>query len=76
MPNRDGIGMRGTVKWFDTDKGYGLLHTTGGQRDVLVRQRAVEDSGLATLTAGDEVEYDIIQIRGVRSAQNLKIVKL
>lgn len=67
--------MRGTVKWFDPAKGYGLLHTTGAGRDVLVHQAAVQISGLATLTAGEEVEYDIVQTRGVRSAQNLKIVK-
>ena len=67
--------MRGTVKWFDPDKGYGLLHTTGPERDVLVRQGAVADSGLAILKAGDEVEYDIVELRGVRSAQNLKPVK-
>ena len=67
--------MRGIVKWFDPAKGYGLLHTTGTERDVLVRQAALQMSGLATLTAGQEVEYDIAQTRGVRSAQNLKIVK-
>jgi cold shock CspA family protein len=67
--------MRGTVKWFDMQKRYGLLHATGGERDVIVHQAALHDSGLTTLTAGDEVEYDIVQVRGVRSAQNLKIVE-
>jgi cold shock CspA family protein/NAD-dependent dihydropyrimidine dehydrogenase PreA subunit len=68
--------MRSTVKWFDTEKGYGLLHTTGAERDVLVRQAVVSGSGLATLTAGEEVDYDIVQIRGVRSAQNLRHVAM
>jgi CspA family cold shock protein len=70
---------RGTVKFFNTQKGYGFIVPEGkvgtAAPDVFVHVSDVERSGLTTLSAGHFVEYDIIEDRsGRRSAQNLKLI--
>jgi len=70
---------RGIVKFFNTLKGYGFIVPEGkvgtAAPDVFVHVSDVERSGLATLSAGQLVEYDIIEDRSGRpSAQNLKLI--
>jgi CspA family cold shock protein len=65
----------GTVKWFNSQKGYGFIQPQGGGggKDVFVHISAVERAGLSTLNEGQSVEYEIVSNRGKESAENLKI---
>jgi CspA family cold shock protein len=65
----------GTVKWFNSQKGYGFIQPTGGGggRDVFVHISAVEQAGLNSLNEGQHVEFEIENNRGKSSAVNLKV---
>jgi cold shock protein len=64
---------RGTVKWFNGQKGYGFIQPQGGGRDVFVHISAVERAGLLGLNEGQTVEYEEVTNRGKTSAENLKV---
>ena len=49
---------RGTVKWFNSQKGYGFIQPQGGGKDVFVHISAVERAGLSDLAEGQVVEYE------------------
>jgi len=49
---------RGTVKWFNSQKGYGFIQPQGGGNDVFVHISAVEKAGLSSLNEGQVVEYE------------------
>ena len=51
--------ITGTVKFFNTDKGYGFIHPDDGTRDVFVHVSAVTGSGLGTLNEGQRVSFEI-----------------
>jgi CspA family cold shock protein len=63
---------RGTVKWFNSQKGYGFIQPTGGGRDVFVHISAVERAGLSSLNEGQQIEFEIEENRGKSSAVNLR----
>ena len=63
----------GTVKFFNTTKGYGFIEPTTGGKDAFVHISAVERSGLSTLNEGQKVSYDLETGRdGKVSAVTLK----
>jgi CspA family cold shock protein len=62
----------GTVKFFNTQKGYGFITPTDGSRDVFVHISAVERAGMGTLNEGQRVSYDVITERGKQAAANLQ----
>jgi CspA family cold shock protein len=66
----------GTVKWFNTQKGYGFIQPQNGDRDVFVHISAVERAGMSTLNEGQKVSFDIVADRrtGKSSADNLRAV--
>ena len=65
---------RGTVKWFNSQKGYGFIQPQGGGgRDVFVHISAVERAGLPGLNEGQVVEYEEVSNKGKTSAENLKV---
>jgi CspA family cold shock protein len=65
---------RGTVKWFNSQKGYGFIQPQGGSgKDVFVHISAVERAGLPGLNEGQVVEYEEVSNRGKTSAENLKV---
>ena len=65
MPN-------GTVKWFNTTKGYGFIQPEGGGKDVFVHISAVERAGMDGLNEGQKLSYELEQgQRGRVSAVNL-----
>jgi cold shock protein len=66
----------GTVKWFNSQKGYGFIQPAGGGRDVFVHISAVERAGLNSLNEGQSVEYEIESNRGKESAVRLKVKRL
>ncbi len=63
----------GTVKWFNTTKGFGFIQPDQGGSDVFVHISAVQRAGLGTLNEGQKVTYEIVQDRrsGRSSADNL-----
>ena len=65
---------RGTVKWFNSQKGYGFIQPqAGGGKDVFVHISAVERAGLSSLNEGQVVDYEEVSNRGKTSAENLKV---
>lgn len=64
---------RGTVKWFNGDKGYGFIQPDAGGKDVFVHITAVEKAGLRGLNEGQAIEYDEVPNKGKTSAENLKV---
>jgi CspA family cold shock protein len=63
----------GTVKWFNTQKGFGFIQPEDGSKDVFVHISAVERAGLTSLNEGQRVSYDLQSDRGKSAAGNLKI---
>ena len=64
---------RGTVKWFNSQKGYGFILPQGGGKDVFVHISAVERAGLSSLNEGQAIEYEEVTNKGKTSAENLKV---
>ena len=64
----------GTVKFFNTSKGFGFIAPDGGGKDVFVHATAVEAAGLRSLAEGQKVSFDIQpDARGAKAA-NLKTI--
>ena len=66
----------GTVKWFNSQKGFGFIAPDGGGNDVFVHISAVEQAGLSTLNEGQNVSFDLVADRrtGKSAAQNLRLI--
>ncbi len=66
----------GTVKWFNSQKGFGFIQPDDGGQDVFVHISAVERAGLSTLSEGQKVTFDVVadRKRGKSSAENLRAV--
>lgn len=64
---------KGTVKWFNSQKGFGFIQPDDGSKDVFVHISAVERAGMFTLNEGQKVSYEVVADRktGKSSAQNL-----
>lgn len=62
----------GTVKWFNSDKGYGFIAPENGGGDVFVHISAVERAGLRGLNDGQKVSYETENRNGKTSAVDLQ----
>ncbi len=62
----------GTVKFFNTQKGFGFIAPSDGSKDVFVHISAVERAGMHTLNEGQKVSYDVVTERGKTAAGNLQ----
>lgn len=64
---------KGTVKWFNGQKGYGFIQPDDGSKDVFVHISAVERAGLSGLNEGQHISYEIERgQQGKTSAANLQ----
>ncbi|MBM7047029.1 MULTISPECIES: cold-shock protein [Rhizobium] len=66
----------GTVKWFNSAKGFGFIQPEDGATDVFVHISAVERAGMNSLAEGQKVDYELVRDRktGKSSADNLKAI--
>jgi CspA family cold shock protein len=64
----------GTVKWFNTTKGYGFIMPQDGGKDVFVHITAVQEAGLRGLNEGQKVSYEVATERGKAAAVKLRVV--
>lgn len=65
---------KGTVKWFNTEKGFGFIQPADGSKDVFVHITAVQAAGLQSLQDEQSVEYELIDGRdGRKSAGQLRV---
>jgi CspA family cold shock protein len=62
----------GTVKWFNSTKGYGFIQPEAGGADIFVHITAVERAGLRALNDGQKVSYELATEKGKTSAVNLQ----
>ncbi|HET7163989.1 MAG TPA: cold-shock protein [Pseudolabrys sp.] len=65
---------KGTVKWFNSQKGFGFIQPANGGQDVFVHISAVERAGMGSLNEGQNVSFDIVADRrtGKSAAENLR----
>lgn len=64
----------GTVKFFNTQKGFGFIQPSDGGKDVFVHISAVERAGMSMLSEGQKVSYDVVEERGKQAAANLQAI--
>ncbi len=64
----------GTVKWFNTEKGFGFIQPEEGGKDVFVHITAVKAAGLTTLMEGQKIAYEMKTERGKTAAGDLKLL--
>ena len=63
----------GTVKFFNSDKGYGFIQPENGGRDVFVHISALEAAGLRNLNEDERVKFELKSERGKTAAVNLDV---
>jgi CspA family cold shock protein len=61
----------GTVKWFNSDKGFGFIEQDGGGSDVFVHFSAIAAGGYRELTEGQKVKFDVAQGQKGPQAENV-----
>ncbi|MDE1149754.1 MAG: cold-shock protein [Azospirillaceae bacterium] len=66
----------GTVKWFNSTKGFGFIQPEDGSADVFVHISAVERAGLGSLTEGQKLSFELVRDprKGKTAAENLRAV--
>ena len=62
----------GTVKWFNTQKGFGFIQPDDGGKDVFVHISAVQRAGMVSLNEGQKISYEVTTERGKSAATDLK----
>jgi CspA family cold shock protein len=63
--------VRGKVKWFDAQKGYGFIQRDG-QKDVFVHFSVIQEQGYKALADGEEVDYEVAETDRGPQARNVR----
>ena len=66
--------VRGTVKWFNNEKGYGFIEFTD-KEDIFVHYSAINQNGYKSLNEGDNVEFTLLETSKGYQALNVSVVK-
>lgn len=68
------MGMKGKVKWFNDQKGYGFITPDDGSADVFVHHTAIQSDGFRSLAENQAVEFDVLQTdKGPKAANVVKL---
>jgi CspA family cold shock protein len=65
---------KGTVKWLNSQKGYGFIQPAGGGKDVFVHISAVKRAGLSSLNEGQAIEFEVVKTAARRRRRISKSV--
>ena len=65
---------KGTVKWFNDQKGFGFITPEDGSKDCFVHHTAIQTEGFKTLSEGQIVEFDVVQGQKGPAAENVVAV--
>jgi len=68
------MSTKGTVKWFNDEKGFGFITREDGEKDVFVHHTAINATGFKSLKEGDKVEFEVVQGQKGPAAQNVTVV--
>ena len=63
--------VSGTVKWFNSEKGYGFIARDDGQGDCFVHHSAIDGTGFKTLDEGEKVEFEVVDGQKGPAAANV-----
>ena len=66
--------IQGEVKWFNAEKGFGFIMQAGGS-DVFVHYSAIQGNGYRSLNTGDKVEFEIVDGRKGKQANNVYVTE-
>ena len=64
--------MKGKVKWYNTQKGYGFIEPDDGTKDVFLHCSALEKAGIQYISDGELLSYEVATNNGKQSAVNIK----
>ena len=65
----------GTVKWFNSTKGYGFIQPDDGGKDVFVHVAVLQRCGLASIEPGQRVKMTVVPTQKGREAQSIELVR-